>query len=149
MTARADYSYTKMRDETGLRKTLTLAVVLLAVLSACATVTPGSDPVVVRAQDVLSNSLAVYDSAMRLHYQVSTQETPAIYAAMERVRPVFPKAWRGLQASLEGYKAGKTKDPEKLRTAVLSFLDEVENLGPESWKASMALIHRTFEGGAM
>lgn len=123
-------------------------LVLLAILTACATLAPGSDPIVVRVEDVLVDSLAVYDSTMRLHYQVSTQEPPAVYAALERVRPVFPKAWRGLDASLQAYKAATVKDPEKLRGATLAFLDEVEGLGPESWKASISLIRKAFEGGA-
>lgn len=129
------------------RPLLVLLLLGAGIFSACATLAPGSDPIVIRTQDVLSNSLSVYDSAMRLHYQVSREEPPAVYAALERVRPVFPKAWRGLQASLDGYKAGKTKDPEALHRAVLAFLAEVENLGPESWKASIGMIRRTFEGG--
>lgn len=130
------------------RRVLPILVLIAGLSVSCATLTPGSDPVVVRAQDVLVDSLAVYDSAMRLHYQVSTQEPPAVYAALERVRPVFPKAWRGLNASLEAYKAAKIKDPVKLSGAVLAFLSEVESLGPDSWKASIALIRRAFEGGA-
>lgn len=116
-----------------------------ALLTSCATITPGSDPLVVRTQDVLTNSLAIYDAAMKTHYAVSTQEPMAVYRATEEVRHSFPKAWRGLDASLAGYKATKEKDPVKLRASVLSFLTEVEGLGPESWKASIQLIRRTFE----
>lgn len=127
------------------RTFLTALLPALLWVAACAMVTPGSDPIVVRTQDVLTNSLSVYEAAMKTHYAVSTQEPMAVYTATEQVRVAFPKAWRGLDSALASYKATKDKDPAKLRASVLSFLTEVEGLGPESWKASIQLIRRTFE----
>ncbi len=124
-----------------------LFVLLFAVLlTSCATITPGSDPVVVRAQDVLTNSLSVYEAAMKTHYAISTQEPPAVYHATEQVRVVFPKAWRGLRAAIDAYKASGSKDPEKLRLAVLSFFGEAEQIGPDSWRDAIRLIRKAFEG---
>lgn len=116
-----------------------------AVLSACATLAPGSDPVVVRTQDVLVQSMHLYDSLTQWHRAHSREESPEVYAAIERLRPAFPKAWRGLRDALNVYRASKTRDTTALRTAGLKFLDEVAALGPEDWKASILLVRQLFE----
>ena len=73
--------------------------VVLALLSACASI-GGGRPDVVRAEDVLVNSLVTYDAAMTWHAANSTKETPAVYRVFEKVRVGFPKLHQTLQASV-------------------------------------------------
>lgn len=122
-----------------------LSALLLMATVSCATFAPGSDPVVVRAQDVLNNSIVLYDATMRFHYAHSQQEPPEVYAALEKLRPAFPKAWRGFQAAVVAYQASQTRDRAGLRAAGLQFLDEVSALGPRDWAASIGLIRQAFE----
>lgn len=125
-----------------------LAVLAIAlIVGGCATLMPGDDPVVVKAEDVLANSLTLYEQTMTLHYAKSTEESPELYKAAETVRVVFPPAWRGLNTTKEVYRLAKTKDPEQLRAAVLIFLDELERDGPPKWKAAIRLIRATFTAG--
>jgi len=120
-----------------------LGVILIS--TGCATITPGSDPIIVKTEDVLVNSLSAYETAMSLHYAASERETPDVYRAAELIRSTFPPAWRGLRAVKESYRLAKTKEPAKLREAVLLFLATLEADGPPKWKAAIRLIRLTFE----
>lgn len=121
---------------------------LLFTLGGCASMAPGSDPIVVKTQDVLTNSLTLYETTMDLHFKHSAQEPPDVYKALEKVRPAFPRAWRALDVSLTTYQAAKTKDPAQLRRATLLFLDEAERDGPEDWKAAIRAIRSFFTAEA-
>lgn len=120
------------------------ALLPLLVAVGCASVPAGSDVVVVKAEDVLTNSLTLYDGTMDLHFKHSKSEPPEVYKALEVVRPAFPKAWRGLSTTLAAYKAAKTKDPAAIRKATLDFLDEIEKDGPPSWKTAVQGIRAVF-----
>lgn len=102
-------------DETleGHRPTIVLALLLTliaAVLSgACASVGTGR-PEVVKAEDVLTNSLSFYETAMQYHFANSTSESPAVYRAMETFRVKFKPAWNTLDTAIRDYKAGKPSD---------------------------------------
>ncbi len=83
-------------NRTRRTNTLTAVAVFVAVAcitgsgilvnEACATVGT-SDPVVVKAEDVLTNSLSVYTAAMNYHFANSTKETPAVYKSFEEFQP--------------------------------------------------------------
>ena len=82
------------------------ALVLIAFMSACAS-TGAGDPVVVRAEDTLSNSLTVYTTAMDWHFKNSTTESPAVYRAFESFRVKFPVAWAALDTAKREYQRSK------------------------------------------
>ncbi len=111
-----------------LRKIRPIWIVSMALVIGCATVGTG-DPVLVKAEDVLSSSLSVYDAAMRYHFANSTKEKPAVYQTFERVRTGFPTAWKALYDGTREYKT--TRDTGKLNAltgAVQKMLDDVTPL---------------------
>lgn len=88
------------------------ALLLLVVLSACATLAPGADPVVVRTEQALEVSLAVYDAGMtwcESHPQMLTADAAKI---AEAVRTAFPPTYRSVDSGLQLYKAGKGGPPD-------------------------------------
>lgn len=123
-------------------------MILVVAVGGCATVTPGSSSVVVRTQDLLTNSLALYEQVMALHVGHSTEEGQDLYKALEVVRKKFPKAHRALSDALTAYKA--RKDPTALHVAVGAFFGEVESLAPEGspFAMGMRLLRLTWDGGA-
>ncbi len=107
-----------------------LFVVPLLVLSiACASVGTG-DPLVVRAEDLLSNSRVVYDAAMAFHFAQSTTETPQVYAAFEAFRSKFPSAWDALDKAKRGYQANKLAGTASLDAAVAAITSLLESVAP-------------------
>lgn len=108
-----------------MRKQHRFALALLLVLSvSCASVGTG-DPVVVRAEDMLTNSLTIYDSAMQYHYSHSTTETPAVYQTFEKFRVNFQPAWRSLYNSVQAYKGNRTAAGAN---TVTSYLEDLRML---------------------
>ncbi len=84
-----------------------LAVLLLV---GCATLAPGADPLVVRTEQTLEASLAVYDAGMTWCKANPQHLTPAAAAVAETIRTTFPPAYRSLDSALQLYKAGKGGD---------------------------------------
>lgn len=108
------------------KRALAALIVLLAI--RCASV-GAADPLLVRAEDLLSNSLAVYDGAMRYHFVNSTKETPQVYKIMESVRTQFPPAWKALYDGTRAYKT--SPDPTKLgqlMAAVQAMIDSLSSV---------------------
>lgn len=104
---------------------LGMTLTLVALLSqGCASFGTG-DPVVVRAEDVLSNSLPLYSQAMAWHKAHSTEESPEVYAAFEKVRTTFPKAWRSANVLKKSYKASRTAEGKVSLTKALDQLDPI------------------------
>ena len=90
----------------------------------CASVGTG-DPVVVKGEDVLVNSLTFYDTATDWHMANSTRESVALYKAFEAFRKEFPKVWGTAKAALAVYKASRTEDHKFEWTKAL---DKVQQL---------------------
>jgi len=99
-------------------------VALLILSAACATVGTG-DPVVVKAEDVLSNSLTTYQAAMSYHFANSTKESPAVYKTFEAVRLNFPEGWKNLYDTLQAYKANRTTAGADRVNALLTALQNL------------------------
>ena len=139
---------TRRSSSSGARAGVLFLVVLAVLTSACATVTPGSDAIIVRTQDVLANSLELYEQTMSLHMGHSREESPSLYAALETVRTKFPKAHRALSDALTAYKV--RKDPTALHVAVGAFFGEVESLAPEGspFQTGIRFLRKTWEGGS-
>lgn len=111
------------------RHRVILALLVIAAVS-CASVGTG-DPLVVRTEDVLSNSLTIYDHAMAYHYAHSTSESPKTYATFERMRVGFPTAWRGVFNALQTYKANKTTtNANQLNALLLALQTLVTDVQP-------------------
>ena len=107
-------------------KRITAALAVACMLSiSCAS--PGTgDPIVVKAQDVLVNSLAVYDQAMDYHFKHSQSEPKVVYDAMEYGRKAIPQGWRLLQKAIDTYKL--TRDSSAVDAAKASLSNDVEKL---------------------
>lgn len=124
----------------------TFAVVLALLVSACATARPGEDLVLLKAEDIRIQSRVLYDHVMSWHDSHSTEETPAVYQALEKVRKAFPTVHKPYVDTLKSYKAAQARDPEALRASVLRFLADIEALGDESWKEKVRFLRATFQG---
>lgn len=88
------------------RQRLLAALLLISV--ACASVGTG-DPVVVKTEDFLTNSLSIFDNAMAWHRMHSTTETAQVYKAFENARVRFPPAWQAVKDGLAAYKVNKNQ----------------------------------------
>lgn len=108
-----------------------LAVIVMVLLAvSCASAPTGSDTLLIRAEDVEVNSLALYKAVVvGYHMQNSASETPEVYAALETVRKNFPKAWRSLHKAIPAYKALKNKhDLETVLTEVEGYYVEMKKI---------------------
>jgi hypothetical protein len=101
----------------------------LLVAVACASVGAG-DPVVVRAEDVLTNSLTVYSQAMDFHFKHSTQESPAIYKTFEAFRVKFPVAWNALDQAKRTYKKDKSTGSSTVEAAISALVALLSTVQP-------------------
>ena len=83
------------------------AYVLLLVLVACATLPPGADPIVVRAEQTLSGADAVYGEAMAYYYRPGVAPTLGKDAIVvfEAVRTGYDGPYKAVQSALDTYKA--------------------------------------------
>jgi hypothetical protein len=104
-------------------------VLLLVLIVACATVGTG-DPVVVRAEDTLSNSLTFYTSAMEYHFANSTKETPAVYKAFESFRVKFPIAWTALDNAKRSYQRNKSLGSASVDAALGALSELISAITP-------------------
>jgi hypothetical protein len=107
------------------------ALFLLVVLSACATLAPGADPVVVRTEQALEAALAVYDGGMTWCEGHPAKLTPEAAKVAEAVRTGFPPVYRSVDSGLQLYKAGKggPPDPAELNRLVLQLAELVRLAG--------------------
>lgn len=97
------------------------ALLLALTLASCATLLPGEDPIVVRTEQTLEASLAVYDAGMTWCKANPQHLTPAAAKVAETIRTAYPPAYRSLDSALQLYKAGKRKD-------LLAETDEIRKL---------------------
>ncbi|MFZ2908001.1 MAG: hypothetical protein WA014_02545 [Minisyncoccia bacterium] len=98
-----------------------LALCLVSALAGCATILPGEDKLVVRTEQTLEASLAVYDAGMTWCKANPQHLTPAAAKVAETIRTAYPPAYRSLDSALQLYKAGKRKD-------LLAETDEIRKL---------------------
>ncbi len=101
-------------------------LVVVAILSGCATTGTG-DPIVVRTEDVLQNSLSIATPILAWHQAHSKEESLAVYAILEKGRTDFPVAWKAVYDAETAYKA-KTgtggdlqRDSDVLKAVVASI----------------------------
>ncbi len=100
---------------------------VLIVAQRCATVGAG-DPVVVKTQDFLVNSLNTYDAAMTWHKAHSTTESVATYRTLEQGRVKFPVAWQAVKDGLATYKV--SHDKNQLETLIATAQTILNGITP-------------------
>lgn len=111
-------------------KRLIPLVVILALVSSCASF-GGGRPEVVRAEDVLTNSLTIWGQAMIYHKNHSREESPAVYKVMEASREGFPPAWEALSAATKSYKrvGGDATTLQKAMAVVEAIVKSLRDTG--------------------
>lgn len=97
------------------------ALFTLLLFSACATLAPGADPKVVRTEQALEVSLALYDAGMTWCEGHPAKLSAEAAKVAEGIRVGFPLAYRTTDSALQLYKAGKGGDP-------LKEVDELERI---------------------
>lgn len=115
---------------------LGIAVIMATILltAACAS-TGTSDPVIVRAEDVESNSLSLYNAVVvQWHMTHSQEESPEVYAVLEKIRVEFPPAWRTLHRAIPAYE--KVRD-EKTLLEKLTPVEDFYRQMKEVWAAHL------------
>jgi hypothetical protein len=85
---------------------------------------------VVRAEDVLTNSLTVYSQAMEFHSRHSTQESPAVYKAFEQFRVRFPAAWTALDNAKRAYKKDKNLGTSNIEAGIKALTELLAAIQP-------------------
>lgn len=104
-----------------------VAVALLVFVAACASIAPGEDPVVVRAEQALAGSDAIYKDALAYWFApgVAATLSPGVSRVFETVRTGFDPVYKDAQKALDTYKAakvavaaGKTGDPAAAQAAL-------------------------------
>lgn len=112
------------------KRALPLVVVLALVVASCASF-GGGRPEVVRAEDILTNSLSVWGAAMIYHKNHSREESPAVYRVMEAAREGFPPAWEALSAATKSYKrvGGDATALQKGAAAVEAIIKSLRDTG--------------------
>jgi hypothetical protein len=85
------------------------AALLCLVFVGCATLAPGADPVVVRAEQTLAGGDALYGDAMAYYFTpgVAASLAPGATKVFEAVRTGFDPAYKDVQKALDAYKAVK------------------------------------------
>lgn len=105
-------------------------VAILLFANACASFGAGR-PEVVRAEDLLTNSLTVWGQAMIYHKNHSREESPAVYKVLEAAREGFPPAWEALSAATKSYKrvGGDATTLQKAMAAVEAIIKSLHDTG--------------------
>lgn len=102
------------------------ALLLVLALAACATLAPGAREVVVRTEQTLKISTAIYDSGLDWCRANAGVLSPGMLTVVNRVRTGFPIVYRGADSLLDSYKAGQAAE-----AALNAKVSEVEALATE------------------
>lgn len=114
-----------------------LLVVVLVLTAACASVAPGEDPVVVRAEQALRAGDAIYRESMAYWYSPGVAPTfsPEVSQVFETVRVGFDPVYKDTQKTLDTYKdvrraiaAGKAGDQVAAAKAVTDAVTKLAAL---------------------
>ena len=97
---------------------------LVLLLAACATLAPGTDPIVVRTEQTLKIGSAVYDAGMTWCEGHVSALSPAALKLANDIRVAYPPAYRATDSALQLYKAGKGGD-------VLGQMAELDRIARE------------------
>lgn len=101
----------------------------LLLATACAHI-GNSDPAVVRAEDLLTNSLTIFSAAMNYHFVNSTKESVSTYRTFEDFRTRFPIAWQAVDMAKRSYQADKSRGTATLEAAISALSALVSTVAP-------------------
>ena len=107
------------------------ALIILTILSltACQTLAPGADPVVVHTQQFQTLTGGAYQSIMawwRLP-GVAERQSPSTNRALDKLRTGFPQAYRSVDSALDRYKASKEAGIRKEMAALAALFGELSS----------------------
>lgn len=125
LPARAGSRQGNESDSSGRRAAFSVLAVVLVVLAGCATLQPGADKPLVRAQQTLSGALPIYDGAMSWYFKNAATLSPGTRAIFERVRVQLPVAYTALDTTVDAYKAGKGGDLVGLEAKLSDLIVQV------------------------
>jgi hypothetical protein len=120
-----------------MRKVLVAAFISLSL--ACATLQPGQDALLVRAEQVEQTSFAITNAFVTLEDQNQAAleaKLPGIHKAAEQVRRTAPPSSRALHTAIDAYRAAKVKDANTLSVA-LSVVEQIV-ADAQKWIAASA-----------
>jgi len=100
-------------------------VSLLVLLVGCATVSPGTDPLVVRAEQTTKIAFEVIDQFLAWEYNNRATLDKEVTQVANEIRLAAPDAIRMLRAVTKAYKA--QRDPET-KTQLVAAISKVEAL---------------------
>lgn len=103
-------------------------LVVAVLLSACATIQPGQDPLVVRTEQFLKVSPAIYDTALAWASRNSSSMSPATLKMVNDFRVAFPVAYRTTDAALQVYKSNGTGDVLGQITALRDLIVQMNTI---------------------
>ena len=114
-----------------MRKTLRVGIIPILLLLAVACASTGAgDPVVVKAEDALSNGLAVYTAAMNYHFANSTRESPEVYKIFEKFRAGFPTAWDALDKAKRDYQTNRRLGSGRVESGIAALAVLITEVKP-------------------
>jgi hypothetical protein len=113
-------------------RTPTMLVALLAVLlvAACATLSPTSDPVLVRAEQSLATALDVTDALVQLDYthrDALAAAVPGAHAVAERIRVKGPAVFKLAASAMDTYRANRTPENKATLQTTLAVVADLFN----------------------
>lgn len=109
-----------------------VAALALVALVGCATIQPGADPVLVRAEQALVVSFETVDAFLRIEREnqhALDEVVPGAHAVAESMRTRGPASFRALEAAITAYRAHRT--PER-RATLITWLAVCEQLAHDA-----------------
>lgn len=113
-------------------RTPTLALLAVLVLVSCASLRPGADPVLVRAEQALVVAFETTDAFLRIeraNQAAMTAVVPGAHQVAEDIRVKGPASFRALEAAISAYR--DNRDAEH-RATLLTWLAVCEQLAHDA-----------------
>lgn len=105
---------------------LSLMVGLLVVGTGCASILPGNDPLVVRAQQTRGVAFATFDAFVTIehrHRDLLWKADPGFKHTADKIREGAPKWFKSFDAALASYRSTKTQDSRLSLSGSVAFLE--------------------------
>lgn len=114
-------------------------VFALGLAIACASVAPGSDPVVVHAEQAQVIAFDVCDFFLTFEKAHQAQLPAEVHAAAETIRKHGPDAFRALRLTIESYKANRTPEGKADLVTALSVVQQLWDIATKYIAASQGV----------
>lgn len=103
-------------------------LLLVALITACAGIKPGNDPVVVRAEQVTKASMATIDTFLKYEYDnrlLLQIADPKIKAAADAMRVQAPQVFMSARTLTKAYKANRTAENKASLNTLVAVLEKL------------------------